>query len=152
MHRCSPHRQRQRDQHALATPLHFAPRQWKHSIKWLLKQAQIFPPDTSANTPDAQQNDNDSCPPTIHKQIDLYLSATALILDAALRDFEHDQKQQHPLRNKNNNIDLDTDSLHKHSDKHLDNDPSLLRKADSYFTETAQILDDALNNFRYSAD
>ena len=97
---CSAHRhsllhQRRRHQHVLATPLHFAPRQQKHSIKWLLKQTQILPPDISAPTPDAHHNDDKSSSSTIHEQIDLYLSAIALILDDAICDFEHDQKQQH---------------------------------------------------------
>ena len=52
-HRRSLCRHRRPHQSALATPLHFAPRQQKHSIKWLLKQTQIFPPDTAATTPAA---------------------------------------------------------------------------------------------------
>ena len=97
-HRRSLRRQRRRHQHVLATPLHFAPRQQKHSIKWLLKQTQIFPPGLSAPmTPDAHHTNDESSSSTIHHdQIDLYLSATALILNAALCDFEHDRKQQHP--------------------------------------------------------
>ena len=139
-HRRSLCRQRRRHQHAFATPLHFAPRQRKHSIKWLLKQTQIFPPDTSATTPDAHHNDDESRSSTIHEQIDLYLSATALILDAALCDFEQDRKQQHLLHDQHNNTNHDTDSTNNHSDDHLDNDPTVL------------ILDDALNTFRYAAD
>ena len=92
-HRRSLRRQRRRHRHVLVTPLHFAPRQQKHSIKWLLKQTQIFLPDLPTPTPDT--NDANDEPPSF--TIDLYLSATALILDAALRDFEHDRKQQHPI-------------------------------------------------------
>ena len=90
--------------------------------------------------PDAHHNDNESRSSTIHEQIDLYLSATALILDAALRDFKHDQKQQHLSHDQHNNTDHDTDSTYNHSDGHLDKDPTVLT------------LDDALNNFRYTAD
>ena len=90
-HQRSLRHQRRRHHHALATPLHFTPRQQKHSIKWLLKQTQIFPPDLSTHI-----NNEPSLSTTHHEQIDLYLSATAFILDAALRNFEHDRKQQHP--------------------------------------------------------
>ncbi len=151
-HQGSLHRQRRRHQHALATPLHFTPCQRKHSIKWLLKQTQIFPPDTPGTTPDAHHNDGESRSSTIPEQIDLYLLATALILNAALCDFEHNRTQQHPLCDQHNNIDHDTDSPNNHSDEDLDNDPSPLHEVDSYFTETALILDDALNNFRYTTD
>ena len=90
--------------------------------------------------PDAHHNDDESRSSTIHEQINLYLSATALILDAALRDFKHDRKQQHLSHDQHNNTDHDTDSTYKHSDGHLDKDPTVLT------------LDDALNNFRYTAD
>ena len=89
---------------------------------------------------DAHHNDDESRSSTIHEQINLYLSATALILDAALRDFKHDRKQQHLSHDQHNNTDHDTDSTYKHSDGHLDKDPKVLT------------LDDALNNFRYTAD
>ena len=47
---------------------------------------------------DAHHNDDESRSSTIHEQIDLYLSATALILDAALRDFEHRDRKQQPTQ------------------------------------------------------
>ena len=60
-------RQRQQHQRALATPLHFAPRQRKHSTRWLLVQAKFFPPDTSATSDDVHHNDDESQSPTTRK-------------------------------------------------------------------------------------
>jgi len=75
----------------LANAPHFAPRQQKHSIKWLLKQTQIFPPTlTPADTDDHHPYDDDDDPKSsIHQtSIDSYILATAVVLDAALHGFE----------------------------------------------------------------
>jgi hypothetical protein len=83
----------------------------------------------------------------------LYLSDTALILDAALRDFDYNRDQQYLLQDQTNNTDNNANSTNNHSDVHLDTDPSLLhKKADLHLTKTALIPDDVLNDFRHAAD
>ena len=116
-------RQRQQHQRALATPLHFAPRQRKHSTRWLLIQAKFFPPDTSAASDDVHHNDDESRSPTTREQIDISPLATAPNLDAAPHDPTHDRSQLHSLRNQHNNTDQDIDLPINHSDEHPDDDP-----------------------------
>ncbi len=124
-HRRSLRRQGQWNRSALATPPRFAPRQRKHSIKWLLKQTQFFLPDISTtNTADHHPNDKPQSS-ILHKQIDSYLFETALILDAALRDFEHDRDQQN-LQEQANNHNNDANATDNQSDEPPDTDPSLL--------------------------
>ena len=96
-HRRSLHRQRRRTRSTLANAPHFAPRQQKHSIKWLLKQTQIFPPTlTPADTADHHPHDDDDPKSSIPQTpVESYILATTLVLDAALRDFGHDTDQQH---------------------------------------------------------
>ena len=109
-HRRSLRRQRRRLQSTLASAPHFAPRQQKHSIKWLLKQTQLFPPTITTTVDDdanhhPRDDQNSSIPST---QIDSYIRATALILDAALHDFEQDTYHDppHPLRTQIDSHDL----------------------------------------------
>jgi hypothetical protein len=67
------------------------------------------------------RNDDESSLSTIHEQINLYLSATALILDAALRDLEHDRKRQHLLLPPDRHDTADTAPPHQQTDSTLPN-------------------------------
>ena len=149
--------QGRRNRSALANSPRFAPRQQKHSIKWLLKQTQIFPPDVSTTNKNNNANGTDKQPgkppdidpSLLHEQIDSYLTKTALILDAALHNFRHAADQQHFYQHTND----DANANDKQSDEPPNTDPSLLREQiDSYLTETAPILDAALHDFRHAAD
>jgi hypothetical protein len=82
----------------------------------------------------------------------LYLFETALILDAALRDFEHDRDQK-SLQEQANNHNNDTNATNNQSDEPPDTDPSRLHEQiDSYLAETVLILDAALHDFRHAVD
>jgi hypothetical protein len=82
----------------------------------------------------------------------LYLSETALILDAALRDFKHDRDQQ-KLQEQANNHNNDANATDNQSKEPPDTDPSLLHEQiDSYLAKTALNLDAALHDFKHAAD
>ncbi len=106
---------------------------------------------STTNTADHHPNDKPQSS-ILHKQIDSYLFETALILDAALRDFEHDRDQQN-LQEQANNHNNDTNATDNQSDEPPDTDPSLFHEQiDSYLAKTALILDAALHDFRHAAD
>ncbi len=84
---------------------------------------------------------------TIKEQIDFYFSTTALILNEAIQDFEHDHKQLH---DRNTTTDQVTDSILNHPNEHMDSNPSYLHTIDSHPADTRLILDNVPDNPCYA--
>jgi hypothetical protein len=75
-----------------------------------------------------------------------------VILDAALRDFEHDRDQQN-LQEQANNHNKDANATDNQSNEPPDTDPSLLHEQiDSYLAKTALNLDAALHDFKHATN
>ena len=110
---------------------------------------------TSTDTDNHHPYDNDDDPnSSIHQTpIDSYSLTTALVLDAALRDFGHDTDQQHLREPATAHISQPCTTTDAKTDTPPNTDlpPPLRAQIDSYFTGATLILDAALHDFDHIA-